>query len=362
MLMQQEEGGGARRKQPQQKKPAIPAANLDAMVADCMRDIPSDEEEGDEEGGDDPDLMAELEEMREMEEEMRSPSAGKTISFPTAIEPIGGGGGAAASDSMEMAGGDLLTTLDSRIANYSEAKSQAESSGETSRARRFGRGLATLQEQRRRVLAGKGVDDADIPPAVIVRKRQEEPEKQVQEETEAPAAPAPTPAAATLPAAVTTPAAAGAVPVPAPTPTPAPVPAPAPAPAPADDDLSRLRQRREECKAAALAARGAGDKAGALAGLAAVKECDAIIAKLQSGEIQRVEALPEIKKLEEAAAAAQVRSSFLYLIRFVIFDSFVLTFARTTLLANSTRANLCFYPNVFQVNGRTPELLQHTYL
>ena len=311
MLMQQEEGGGARRKQPQQKKPAIPAANLDAMVADCMRDIPSDEEEGDEEGGDDPDLMAELEEMREMEEEMRSPSAGKTISFPTAIEPIGGGGGggaAAASDSMEMAGGDLLTTLDSRIANYSEAKSQAESSGETSRARRFGRGLATLQEQRRRVLAGKGVDDADIPPAVIVRKRQEEPEKQVQEETEAPAAPAPTPAAATLPAAVTTPAAAGAVPVPAPTPTPAPVPAPAPAPAPADDDLSRLRQRREECKAAALAARGAGDKAGALAGLAAVKECDAIIAKLQSGEIQRVEALPEIKKLEAAAAAAQVRS------------------------------------------------------
>ena len=322
MLMQQDDGGGggARRKQPQQKKPAIPAANLDAMVADCMRDIPSDEEEGDEEGGDDPDLMAELEEMREMEEEMRSPSAGKTISFPTAIEPIGGGGGggaaaAAASDSMEMAGGDLLTTLDSRIANYSEAKSQAESSGETSRARRFGRGLATLQEQRRRVLAGKGVDDADIPPAVIVRKRQEEPEKQVQEETEAPAAPAPTPAAAMLPAAVApTPAAAPAVQVPAPTPTPAPVPAPAPAPAPAADDLSRLRQRREECKAAALSARGAGDKAGALAGLAAVKECDAIIAKLQSGEIQRVEALPEIKKLEEAAAAAaQVRSYFFFL-------------------------------------------------
>ena len=317
MLMQQEEGGGARRKQPQQKKPAIPAANLDAMVADCMRDIPSDEEEeGDEEGGDDPDLMAELEEMREMEEEMRSPSAGKTISFPTAIEPIGGGGGggaAAASDSMEMAGGDLLTTLDSRIANYSEAKSQAESSGETSRARRFGRGLATLQEQRRRVLAGKGVDDADIPPAVTVRKRQEEPEKQVQEETEAPAA-------ATLPAAVApTPAAAPAAPIPAP--TPASVPAPAPTPAPANDDLSRLRQRREECKAAALSARGAGDKAGALAGLAAVKECDAIIAKLQSGEIQRVEALPEIKKLEEAAAAAaQVRSYFFFVgIRFVVY-------------------------------------------
>ncbi len=318
MLMQQDDGGGggARRKQPQQKKAAIPAANLDAMVADCMRDIPSDEEEGDEEGGDDPDLMAELEEMREMEEEMRSPSAGKTISFPTAIEPIGGGGGggaaaAAASDSMEMAGGDLLTTLDSRIANYSEAKSQAESSGETSRARRFGRGLATLQEQRRRVLAGKGVDDADIPPAVIVRKRQEEPEKQVQEETETPAAPAPTPAAAILPAAVApaTPAVAPAAPIPAP--TPASVPAPAPAPAPANDDLSRLRQHREECKAAALSARGAGDKAGALAGLAAVKECDAIIAKLQSGEIQRVEALPEIKKLEAtAAAAAQVRSYF----------------------------------------------------
>jgi coiled-coil and C2 domain-containing protein 1 len=43
-------------------------------------------------------------------------------------------------------------------------RQNAKTSGDSAKARRFGRGLATLNEQKKKVKAGKAVDPDDIPP------------------------------------------------------------------------------------------------------------------------------------------------------------------------------------------------------
>ena len=268
-----------KRQQPKQQ------VNLEAMVADCMRDIPSDEEAGEEDDENNPELLAELEEMREMEEEMRPTT---TVSFPKQIEPAG--------RDMRLAGSDLLGTIDERISNYAAAREAALApGGEASRARRFGRGLATLQEMRRKVLSGAAVNEDDIPPAVVIRKPQEP-------------AKAPDPAVPSQPQpVVAAPSAETVAPIPAVQPISGPgdvVASPAVAAKAENPHLSRLRRRREECKAAALAARDAGDKAGALAGLNAVKECDLLIKKVQSGELLELHHVPGIKTQGSSIQAA----------------------------------------------------------
>ncbi len=284
-------GGGASPKRRQQPRGARKeAADLDAMVADCMKDIPSDEEAAAEGDENDPELMAELEEMREMEEEMRQQPPGATVSFPKELQPVGHAGGCS---EMQLAGSDLLGTIDERMANYASAREAASASGESSRARRFARGLNTLQELRRKVLSGAAVDEDDIPPPVVVRKV--EPKKEEAEEEEAPVeVPSDAP---TLPTTRPTPPPVDDAPPAVADPPVAPLPSAA-RPVLIDQrknaDLARIKQRRDECKAAALAARDAGDKAGAVAGLTAVKECDALMHKLQSGELASVDALPEI--------------------------------------------------------------------
>ncbi len=312
-LMRGTEEAESRARKRQVKKPAV---DLNAMVADCMRDIPSDEDDDGAGMEDDPDLMAELEEMREMEAEMQSPkvlgaaAAATTISYPTSqqvIEPAGFASAAAGPSTttepeMKLAGGSLLASIDERISNYVAAQEQAKVSGDASRARRFARGLTTLQQLRRRALNGQAINEDDIPPAVVVRKAEppvvpagEEKENKVddtpeEKKTDQTTTKTVAPAqeeTATLPV------------------QPERVAAPSSPRQEEHPDIARLRQRREEVKAAALKARTDGDKAGAVAGLAAVKECDGLIKKIQSGELAGVEALPEIKKnVPEAVAPA----------------------------------------------------------
>ena len=64
-------GGGSRQKQ-KPKKAAVAPEDLDAMVADCMKDF-NDEDLSD---TDDPDLMAELEEIEDEDEESSNTNSG----------------------------------------------------------------------------------------------------------------------------------------------------------------------------------------------------------------------------------------------------------------------------------------------
>lgn len=66
---------------------------------------------------------------------------------------------------------DLGSILNARLKMYEEAEKNAKASGETSRARRFGRGLKTIKELIKQENSGKSINPDDIPPEVAVSIR-----------------------------------------------------------------------------------------------------------------------------------------------------------------------------------------------
>ncbi|CAH1388380.1 unnamed protein product [Nezara viridula] len=125
----------------------VPQANLDSMVAESLQDIPSDVSSGDE---DDPSLLAEL----------QAYTGEKPLEAPV-------------SSSSVMAGSNvnLLSLLQERLQMYKAAEENAKSTGDTSKARRLGRGLKTLNELLKKAQSGGHVDENDIPLPVTVSTR-----------------------------------------------------------------------------------------------------------------------------------------------------------------------------------------------
>ncbi|KAK7067045.1 Coiled-coil and C2 domain-containing protein 1A [Halocaridina rubra] len=160
-------GGEGEKKQPRRGKPVVSASALDKMVNECMRDD-YDEELSDEE---DPELLAELSALGPAEESPPPPAPSRTAPppppkpahdyrNPVPITPR----------QRPMAGGSNLSALlADRICMYEEAEANAKASGETSRARRFNRGLKTLHQLANALNAGKTINEEDIPPAVVVK-------------------------------------------------------------------------------------------------------------------------------------------------------------------------------------------------
>ncbi|CAH0556812.1 unnamed protein product [Brassicogethes aeneus] len=141
-------GGGAKPKRPQRKK-ALPQTDLNAMVAQSIRDIPSDEElSGDD---DDPDLLNELQDLAggEVNLEEATPEVSPEYAKP------------ALSDSVSV-----LSILEARLKMYEEAEASAKEAGEISKARRYGRALKTIKDLTKQAKAGSPVNNDDIPPEV----------------------------------------------------------------------------------------------------------------------------------------------------------------------------------------------------
>ncbi|CAG5048343.1 unnamed protein product [Parnassius apollo] len=274
-------GGGGGRKKP--KKPApLPVTNLDAMIAESLKDIPSDEDEGSGDD-DDPELLGEL---RELADEDEPPSPPRT-SRP-APPPPGG------TDS------SMISLLQDRISNYSLAEKNAKQSGESSRARRFGRGLKTLNDLLKQAKAGKPIKEEDIPPAVSLGKPASEAPAQTPQD-EAPAArPPPQSPPPALPEPVEVPEEAPKAPEPeGPPPPPPRVESQGISPE-RQQGLQVILKRKEEFKAAALSCKHAGDKALALEYLKVVKQFDVVVEAYKSGHDMDLSELPT----PEAIAAA----------------------------------------------------------
>ncbi|XP_055060161.2 coiled-coil and C2 domain-containing protein 1A [Misgurnus anguillicaudatus] len=152
-------GGGGKGGQAGKKgggKAPVPMEHIERMAAMCMKDLDEDgEDDGDLEN--DADLLAELNEVLDDDEEEEvirkpppSPSPPQRSNAPTS----------------QTSSGSLESRLQERLDMYQTAIANAKAAGETSKARRYDRGLKTLQSMLTSVKKGKPINEDEIPPAV----------------------------------------------------------------------------------------------------------------------------------------------------------------------------------------------------
>ncbi|XP_047544484.1 coiled-coil and C2 domain-containing protein 1-like isoform X1 [Vanessa atalanta] len=272
-------------KKPRPRKPAPTApADLDAMIAASLKDIPSDEDvSGDE---DDPDLLNELQELAIDDED--TPVERPRTNRPAPPPPSG-------------SENSTVTLLQERLSNYTLAEKTAKANGESSRARRFNRGIKTLNDLLKQAKAGRAIKDEDIPPPVSIGKSSDA----------QPAPSAPAPASDPDPAPLPPPRSSSARPAPPAPPARArspPEPREPPPPPPVLDDvdpaksegLKFILKRQEEFKAAALASKHAGEKTMALEYLKVVKQFDIVIEAYKSGQDMDLNELPTPETIASA--------------------------------------------------------------
>uniref|UniRef100_A0A8C4IY54 Coiled-coil and C2 domain containing 1B n=1 Tax=Dicentrarchus labrax TaxID=13489 RepID=A0A8C4IY54_DICLA len=128
-------GGGRAR---QKGKTPLPMEDIARMADECMRDV--DEDEDDSDLDDDEDLLVGV---------YLSLSSYQSLIKVSSAVP-----------------GSLQHTLEERVATYKMALQNAKTAGETSKARRYDRGLKTLETMLAAVKKGRPVNEAEIPPPV----------------------------------------------------------------------------------------------------------------------------------------------------------------------------------------------------
>uniref|UniRef100_A0A8C8VPQ2 Coiled-coil and C2 domain-containing protein 1B n=1 Tax=Pelusios castaneus TaxID=367368 RepID=A0A8C8VPQ2_9SAUR len=146
-------GGRPDSKEKPKGKTPLPMEAIERMAALCMKDL--DEEDGDEDKDleDEDDLMAELNEVLGEEEEIQD----------SAVPVAKGNETPAGSSSTEA-------TLLERLEMYRTAIGSAKQSGDSSKVRRYERGLKTLENMVTSVRKGKKIDEEEIPPPVALGK------------------------------------------------------------------------------------------------------------------------------------------------------------------------------------------------
>ncbi|XP_041127098.1 coiled-coil and C2 domain-containing protein 1B-like isoform X2 [Polyodon spathula] len=166
-IMGSGEGG---KPKPKGKTP-LPMEDIEKMAENCMRD--SDYEDDDEDLENDEDLLAELQDVVGKAEErgmeptessvaVETPPAPKTTPLQTDSQPQ--------VPEVTAASSGIQCTLEERIGMYKTAISNAKASGETSKARRYERGLKTLETMLTSIKKGKKINEAEIPPLVTTGK------------------------------------------------------------------------------------------------------------------------------------------------------------------------------------------------
>uniref|UniRef100_UPI00398EFF26 coiled-coil and C2 domain-containing protein 1B isoform X2 n=1 Tax=Pristiophorus japonicus TaxID=55135 RepID=UPI00398EFF26 len=147
-------------------KTPLPMDHIEQMAEECMKDV--DEIDNDDDLENDEELLAELKEVVGEEEEESANSSVPTdstpgpIHQPTDSEPP--------SSAVPVNAGGLQGTLEERIQMYRVAISNAKETGETSKMRRYERGLKTLQTMLASAKKGKKIEEAEIPPPVATGK------------------------------------------------------------------------------------------------------------------------------------------------------------------------------------------------
>ncbi|XP_067331716.1 coiled-coil and C2 domain-containing protein 1B isoform X2 [Channa argus] len=154
------------RVKPKGKAP-LPMEDIAKMADECMRDV--DEEEDDDNLEDDEDLLAELQEVVGEEEDEDAVTISSTSSTTAECSQAETPRSPSLQQEVKVSSADpgsLQHTLEERVVMYKTALQNAKTVGDTSKARRFDRGLKTLEMMLAAVKKGKAVNEAEIPPPV----------------------------------------------------------------------------------------------------------------------------------------------------------------------------------------------------
>lgn len=156
-------GGGKIKPKPKPKAALVAPSELEKMIAESLKDVVTDDEGDDVEN--DEELLGELQgisgghdEVVEDEnviaevpqEEQTNINEEPQLFLPTTA----------------LSTADIIKQ---RLEMYKLAEANAKAAGESTKARRFGRGLKTLNDLLKQVSAGKQVNVDDIPPEVFVK-------------------------------------------------------------------------------------------------------------------------------------------------------------------------------------------------
>ncbi|NP_001120385.1 coiled-coil and C2 domain-containing protein 1A [Xenopus tropicalis] len=267
------------KEKPKGKSP-LPMEAIEKMAALCMQDIEDDDGE---ELDDDEDLLAELDEVLGDEVEEKP----KVAAPPPQAAP---------SSERGMEG-----TLTERLAMYKDALTNAKQGGESSKARRYERGVKTLEDLIRSVQKGKSVSPEDIPPPVAVGKTENAPvtapaapllDQPLKPQPVSPVLQGPPKPHAPLRPPPQVPAKPQTLPKPVSSPAAVPLSAPA-APSPgSDEDRARVLERQREYKLAALQQKREGDTETASKYYRIAKSLDPMLSAMDSGDKVDIKSLP----------------------------------------------------------------------
>nr|XP_056706503.1 coiled-coil and C2 domain-containing protein 1A [Euleptes europaea] len=147
-------GGQPDPKQKSNGKTPLPMEAIERMAALCMKDLDEEDGGGEDDLEDDDELLAELNEV--LEEEGESKEAVTPASAQTNDAPA------------DSSGTESL--LLERLNMYKAAVAHAKQAGESSKVRRYERGLKTLENLLISARKGKRIDEDEIPPPVATGK------------------------------------------------------------------------------------------------------------------------------------------------------------------------------------------------
>ncbi|XP_036410393.1 coiled-coil and C2 domain-containing protein 1B isoform X1 [Megalops cyprinoides] len=151
------------RSKPKGKTP-LPMEDIEKMAAECMKEDYNEEEDEDLEN--DEDLLAELQEVVGEEEAEDEGIESPSCPISSEVSPAETPESPQKEVKVSSTPGSLQHTLEERIGMYKAAIANAKASGESSKARRYERGLKTLETMLGSVKKGRKIDEGEIPPPV----------------------------------------------------------------------------------------------------------------------------------------------------------------------------------------------------
>ncbi|XP_043832448.1 coiled-coil and C2 domain-containing protein 1A isoform X2 [Dromiciops gliroides] len=269
---------GAQLPQELKSKAPLPMETIEKMASLCMKDLDEGEgEEDDDDVEDDDELLAELNEVlgeREKPQDSQSLPLAKSPSLPQPkVSPSSAG---------------METTLAERLAMYQTAITNAKQAGDSSKVRRYERGVKTLENMLVSVKKGRSINEEDIPPPVAVGKSlmptPEAPPMQSATPTPPPQHQLPTVPPKTLPV---PPSHGSGV-----TEKPVPIASPLSSGVGSPGSLVLLQERQQEYKRAALRSKQEGNLEAASKYFRVAKSFDAVLEAMARGEAVDLSRLP----------------------------------------------------------------------